>query len=249
MKLSRIFFSGVAAVFALATLGDSASADEVRFIARDGTEVYGEFHQAEGRSRGILLLFHMAGSNLGEYDPLVPVLNKAHFSTLAIDQRSGGNLWGRRNETAFKAKGRKDYSDALNDVEAAIEYAHIGNREPIVLWGSSYSSALVFVAAAHHPEVKAVLSFSPAEYIDGYSIATEAGRISVPVYISSAPSGEEVSSARALASAVPNHLAVQYVPKYGVHGSSTLREDQNPNGAFENWEHVMKFLNNALPIH
>ncbi len=228
-------------------LAASALAQPVSFAAKDGVKIYGDFRQAEGRSRATILLFHMAGSNRSEYAPLAPILNKAGFSTLAIDQRSGGDLWGNINKTAANAKGDSDFADTIPDLEAAIAYGSLQHAGPIAVWGSSYSSALVFVLAARHPEVKALLAFSPAEYIQGYSIEKAAAKLSIPVFITSAPDGDEISSGEALAKAVPDHRAVQYIPKDGVHGSSTLRTDEDPQGASENWKHVMAFLDDAFP--
>jgi alpha-beta hydrolase superfamily lysophospholipase len=228
-------------------LAVSARAEPVSFNAKDGVKIYGDFREAEGKPRGTILLFHMADSNRNEYAPLAPVLNKAGFATLAIDQRSGGDLWGHVNETAAEARGGADYADALTDLEAAVAYGNAKHSGPLAVWGSSYSSALVFIVAARHPEVKALLAFSPAEYIQGYSIEKAAASLSIPVFITSAPDSGEVSSGEALAKAVPGHKAVQYIPAIGVHGSSTLRTDEDPQGAAENWKHVMAFLDSALP--
>lgn len=238
----------LAAVLAFSpVLASPTFAEPVSFAAKDGVKIYGDLRRAEGQSRGTIILFHMAGSNKSEYAPLAPVLNKAGFSTLAIDQRSGGNLWGDVNRTAANAQGGSDFADAIPDLDAAIAYGSAQRTGPIAVWGSSYSSALVFVVAARHPEVKALLAFSPAEYIRGYSIAKEATKLSILVFITSAPDDSEISSAKALAKMVPDNRAVQYVPKSGVHGSSTLRTDANPQGASENWKHVMAFLDSALP--
>lgn len=230
-----------------AALAMPAFAEPVSFNAKDGVKIYGEFQRPEGKPRATILLFHMAGSNRQEYAPLAPVLNRAGFATLAIDQRSGGDLWGSVNQTAAKIRAGAGYADALPDLEAAIAYGNAQHSGPIALWGSSYSSALVFVAAARHPEVKALLAFSPGEYISGYSIEKEAAKLSIPVFITSAPDNDEILSAKALARAVPDHRAVQYVRHNGVHGSSTLRIDKDPQGASENWKHVMAFLDGAFP--
>lgn len=144
-----------------------ALAEPVSIDAKDGVKIYGDFRRAEGQPRATILLFHMAGSNKSEYAPLAPILNKAGFNTLAIDQRSGGDLWGDVNKTAAKARGGADFADAIPDLEAAIAYGSMQHSGPVAIWGSSYSSALVFIAAARHPEVKALLAFSPAEYIQG----------------------------------------------------------------------------------
>jgi len=56
-------------------------------------------------------LFHQAGSNRGEYAMIGPMLAALGFNALAIDQRSGGNAWGRTNETV-KRLGKS--TDALS---------------------------------------------------------------------------------------------------------------------------------------
>ncbi|RKD35923.1 MULTISPECIES: alpha/beta hydrolase [unclassified Rhizobium] len=225
----------------------STLAEPVSFKTRDGVTIFGDFRRAQGDPRALILLFHMAGSNKSEYSPLAPILNKAGFATLAIDQRSGGNLFGGINETAAGVAGTPSYADTLPDLEAAIAYGCTRTSGPLAAWGSSYSSALVFIAAERHPEVKALLAFSPAEYIKGYSIEKEAARLTIPVFITSSPDSDEVQGGGALARAVPGHKAVQYIPAIGVHGSSTLRVDADPAGAAENWKHVMSFLDGAFP--
>ena len=39
----------------------------------------------------------------------------------------------------------------------------------------------------------------------------------------------------------------QYVPKVGIHGSSTLRADRDPSGAEANWTQVTRFLRLLQP--
>lgn len=224
-----------------------AMSQPVSFKSKDNVKIFANFEPAKGKTRGIVLLFHMAGSNKGEYAPLAPTLNRAGFATLAIDQRAGGDRWGEANQTAARAGGNPTFADAIPDLEAALTYAVKRRLGPIVLWGSSYSSALVFIVAARHPEVKALLAFSPAEYIEGYSISKEAAALSIPVYITSARDQSEVDSARLIANAISDKKAKLFVPDNGAHGSATLRVDVNPGGASENWREVMTFLDDALP--
>ena len=231
----------------LPALSLPARAEPVAFSAKDGVQIYGDLRRADGQARGIIVLFHMAGSNKSEYAPLAPELNKAGFATLAVDLRSGGDLWGDKNETVAHAKGRYDYADAIPDLDASIAFAEAERAGPVAIWGSSYSSALVFIVAATHPEVKALLAFSPAEYIAGRSIKKAAAKLSIPVFITSAPDSSEVSAGLALADAVQGRNAVQYIPAHGIHGSSTLRNDEDPSGARENWKHVLSFLDKAFP--
>jgi alpha-beta hydrolase superfamily lysophospholipase len=219
----------------------------VQFKAADGIVVHGDSERPAGRPRGTILLFHQAGSNLAEYAPIAPVLVRAGFATLAIDQRSGGRMWGRANATAAGVKGGADYAAALPDLAAALAQAKGAGPGPIIVWGSSYSAALVFLLAAAHPEIAAVLAFSPGEYIDGQSISGAAARLKIPVFVTSAADRGEIAAARQIAASVPGGRGTQFVPRAGVHGSSTLRQDSDPAGAAANWAAVMAFLDRVAP--
>src|SRR5262249_10208611 len=78
--------------------------------ADDGVTVYGAYYRA-ARPKALILLFHKADSSKGEYATIAPRLVAAGYSALAIDQRSGGDLFG-RNETASKIDRPADFLDA-----------------------------------------------------------------------------------------------------------------------------------------
>jgi alpha-beta hydrolase superfamily lysophospholipase len=86
----------------------TASASEAVILkAADGVTVYGRYTKA-AKPKALILLFHQAGSSKDEYATIAPRLAEAGYSSLAIDQRAGGGLYG-TNETA-KAFGREaDY--------------------------------------------------------------------------------------------------------------------------------------------
>lgn len=221
----------------------AARAETVTFPAADGVKVFAD-HQSSGpSSKGLVILFHQASSSRHEYDSIAPKLRQLGFDTLAVDQRSGGSLFG-PNETAAGARGGADFLSAYKDMEAALKWAEArgGTRSPIV-WGSSYSASLVFVLAAQHPQsVRAVLAFSPGEYFGARSFVRDAAaKVKAPVFVSS-DSGGEAEEARAILAAVPGQAKTQYVPKSGSHGSSSLIESRNPRGATENWQAVKQFL-------
>ncbi|MBY0611665.1 MAG: alpha/beta fold hydrolase [Beijerinckiaceae bacterium] len=221
----------------------AAKADPVSFKAADGVKVFADFQAAGASSKGLVVLFHQASSSRHEYDSIAPKLRQLGFDTLAVDQRSGGSLFG-PNETAAGARGGADFLSAYKDMEAALTWAEMraGNR-PVVIWGSSYSASLVFVLAAQHPQsVKAVLAFSPGEYFGARSFVRDAAaKVKAPVFVSS-DSGGEAEEARVILAAVPGQAKTQYVPKSGSHGSSSLIESRNPRGAAENWRAVDTFL-------
>jgi dienelactone hydrolase len=100
-----------------------------------------------------------------EYAPIAPRLARAGFTVLAIDQRSGDGAFGGTNRTAAGLGRKATYEEALADLEAALAWAKANaSGAPVVVWGSSYSAALVFLLAARHPgDVNGVVAFSPGE--------------------------------------------------------------------------------------
>jgi len=231
----------LAAVSAVAAVPASAAPPPLQ--AADGVHIAAAHQIAAGTRRGIVLLFHQAGTNHGEYDPIAPRLNRMGFDTLAIDQRSGGTAFGHRNETAERVGRDPGYLAAMPDLEAAFTWAQT-QKVPVIVWGSSYSAALVFLLAARHPRaIAAVLAFSPGEYIGGVSIRSAAGKVACPVFATSADDPSEEAAAAAILAASPSPLKRQIRSPGGVHGSSTLRRAN----AEDVWRAVDAFLNQAVP--
>ena len=220
--------------------------EQVTLTASDGIKVYADFYPAESKSQPYILLFHQAGSNRAEYAPIAPRLVKLGFNCLAIDQRSGGELFGSQNETVRHIGHNGEYQDALKDLEAALAWARSdGKNGKVLVWGSSYSAALVFLLTAKHPgEAAGVLAFSPNEYLDDpRSVHAAAAKISVPIFVTSAKDREEIAGAKSILAASPAQQKIQFIPHIsGVHGSSTLRADRNRGGDAENWQAVEQFL-------
>lgn len=218
-------------------------AKPVTLTAADGVKVAADFNAATGTPRGVIVLFHMAGSNKSEYAPIAARLQTAGFATLAIDQRSGGDAFGAHNATVAALGKSTGYAAALPDLEAALAFATVeANTRPVIIVGSSYSAALVFLLAAKQPRVAGVMAFSPGEYLGGVSVKAAAAQVKVPVFVSSAASSSEISAAKSILDASSSAAKVQYVPTAGVHGASTLRDDANPKGAAANWAAVEAFL-------
>lgn len=211
---------------------------EVRLKAADGVTVFGTFYLV-GKGRPIILLFHQASSNRGEYETIAPELVKLGFNALAIDQRSGGTMWNRSNQTRDARGQDSEFPGALPDLEAALAWAKASGYRPILVWGSSYSAALVFVLAAKHPEIAGLLSFSPGEYLGGGHIVRDAAtRVRVPVFATSAKF--EAIQVKPIFEAIASRDKTQFVPEnLGLHGSSALIST-NKN---EYWVAIRAFLN------
>nr|WP_255569001.1 alpha/beta hydrolase [Neoroseomonas alba] len=230
------------------TAQEARAATEVTLQAADGVRVFGTHLAAEGRPRGTVLLFHMAGSNRGEYATIAPELAHRGFDSLAIDQRSGGPAWGRRNETVAALGHATDFAAALPDLDIAFTWAAARpGRGPVLIWGSSYSAALVFLLAARRPGVAAMLAFSPGEYLQGVSVRDAAARVTCPAFVTSSSDAPEIAAATQLVAALRGTPRRQYRPAIGQHGSQTLRSDRNPRGAAAGWEAVGAFLDEVTP--
>ncbi len=208
-----------------------ATAQPTELRAADGLLISAEFRAAQARRRGTILLFHQAGSSLAEYSTIAPELARRGFDTLATDQRSGGENWGRRNATAARLGANPGFMAALQDLQAALAWAR--QRDPsgrVLVWGSSYSASLVFLLAAS-PAVSAVLAFSPGEYLRGTSVRAAAAQVRCPVFVTSSSTANEEAAAEAILAATQGAPKRQFRARPGQHGSSTLRADSNPGGA------------------
>ena len=234
-------------VFVLALLtANVAKAEPVTLRAADGVQVYGQYWPASRKHAPLILAFHQAGSSHVEYAPMAPRLNRLGFSVLAIDQRSGGAEFGGQNRTVTALGRSVSYDAALADLDAAMAWGRSrADGSPVLVWGSSYSAALVFLLAAKHPEqLQGLLAFSPGEYLGRPNAVVEAASsVRVPVFIDQAKDSDEVTASRAIFDALPSADKTLFVARVGgTHGSATLREDRNPRGAEENWGAVERFL-------
>ncbi|GAC1441364.1 MAG: hypothetical protein NVSMB59_01250 [Vulcanimicrobiaceae bacterium] len=214
-------------------------------VATDGIALTADVYRCALRTSPVILLFHQADSGRSEYATIGPRLVLAGYNAIAIDQRSGGALFDPPNATVAKLGRSAPYLDVLRDMDATLAFAKREFPESAVYaWGSSYSASLAFAFAGRHPQdVAAVLAFSPAEYFsDKRFVRKAARRVRVPVFVDSASDPREERAARDVGRAAASKIVVDFVPRSGTHGSSTLRDDTNAGGAAENWEAVTAFL-------
>lgn len=203
-----------------------------------------------------IILCHQAGSSRGEYKDLSDWLNTLGFNTLAIDQRSGKEMNGVKNQTAERAKEQNlptDYLDAEQDIRASI--AHIADlhllmdrSKPIYLMGSSYSASLVIKIAAdtsfdYHKQIAGVMSFSPGEYFSDYQLSKDLPNVNCPLFITC--SKDEVKETSRLADLAKDDLTTFYAPEEpSRHGASAMWE--NTDGYSATREALSNFLNSLL---
>lgn len=224
----------------------SAPATEAKTItltSTDGLAIAADLRAPHPKNAPFVLLCHQAGSSRGEYGPIAPRLVRAGCNCLAIDQRSGRAMNGVENLTAQRAAAKKlptTYLDARRDIEAALAWVRTqGYDGPLVLWGSSYSSALALVVAAE-TEVKlaAVLAFAPGEYLGEKGIVGDAAaKLKTPVLIVSPE--RERAQAEAIFGRIRGGLGVLEIGAGIIHGSRTLYRGAD---ADTTWKTVLEFV-------
>jgi pimeloyl-ACP methyl ester carboxylesterase len=208
--------------------GTETTEGVVTLTASDGGTVAANLVKATGTSKKVLLLFHQAESNRHEYESLQDVFSGWGWDNLAVDLRSGGDAYGSSNETV-KARGSstgEDYGAAKPDLVVAIAWAKQKGYETIVLVGSSYSAALIIVLATTDG-VDGVAAFSPGDFLDpAGSTKTAAAAVAVPFYATGAADEEDQTD-----DIVEGLTDVtRFKNPNGIHGASTMREDDNPAG-------------------
>ena len=225
-------------------LAEFFSYQTISFRSLDGLAVTGNLYEI-GPTNPIILLCHQANYNKYEYADIAPRLNALGYNVLAIDQRSGGTFAGIPNETVQTARAvgisNPSFLDAEQDIVAAVEFLAARYQQQVIVWGSSYSSALALFVAAH-PQVKGALAFSPGNYFqeEKPDLKIFMHKLKKPVFITS--SREEAAELEhTLAKSLDGKYQVQFIPTSGgYHGSKALWEGQE--GAEEYWTAVLRFL-------
>lgn len=232
MVLGAVFLT------ACQTYSGQPFADETpQTLSADGVSIYGYSLGSQlNDDAPLILLFHQGGSNArGEYRDIAAWLQSEGYRTLAWDLRSGGDWHGSENQT--KASMAEDtpsgFCDAYPDLEAALNFAH--DRDPdgsVIVWGSSYSAALVFqLAAKNSDKVDALLAFSPASGapLEGCRASLWAGQVKDPALAVSPVSEMERESVQAQRAVLVDAGIDYLVIENGVHGSSMLLDERTEN--------------------
>ena len=103
------------------------------------------------------------------------------------------------------------------------------------------------LAAEYSGLVKAVLAFSPGDYLEGGAAIKAAQRTWMPVFVSSATTLSEVGFTQPVFDAVASSDKVYFLPRAGSeHGSLSLIRAENPDGYEEVWAAVLTFLQRVV---
>ena len=241
-----------AAVLGLAAPTMALAQEEVTFPAPDGATLYADRYVHEGeQSRGTALLFHDEAGNAQEYADIAPRLTAMGFDAVAVDIRTGANMYGGTNRTLASLETPPTfYDDGLQDVQAALAWARQEYPDsPMLLWGSGPSGDMVIVTAADDPEgIAGVLVFSPFSLLMRSDEAEAASRLSMPLFVTYATTpSNELPTVSKITDSVPPEMLTLHTPEIGAYGVTTLTESGNPNGWEPNWAAVEEFLNRVAP--
>jgi len=255
--MQKLIWVVAAAAIMLAGTPGVSSADggfkSIDYPTAGGIQGRADVYDSKNESATLVLLFHQAGWSRGEYREIAPKLVKQGYRVMAVDQRSGGTVNGVRNETHSRAKRMglaRDYLDAYVDMQAALAYARkeLGATR-IILWGSSYSAALVFrLAADDAANVVGVMAFAPGEYFEKQEgpdyIRAFSRRVEQPLFVTS--SKKEREQVKPIFDASPAKKKILFTPaSRGQHGSRALWRKWSDNDVY--WASVDGFLERYAP--
>ena len=227
-----------------------AQKQKITFMTSDSLEVTADQYLVN-EEYPYLILFHQEGSSRGEYNETALKFSKLNFNCLSVDLRSGETSNYIRNETARKARNTgkpSRFIDALNDINASIEYAHNLNNQDVILIGSSFSASLCMMAGKNNPNVKAVIAFSPGEFFgDDLRIEQALDTFPKPLFVTGTETEYPyISQMLQKISTQDNVTFFKPADAPGQHGSRALWED-NPSKD-EYWLALLLFFNSLKNI-
>ncbi len=221
--------------------------NEFQYFTKDGIDVSGDLFISD-KKRPTILLFHQGGSNgRAEYATIIPRLLDLNFNVVSIDQRVGGQIYGKFNRTVAKIPINEfGYCDALQDLLGALDFLNRNELNgPRILWGSSYSAALVIQLAGNSSLVlDRALAFSPSfnpKAMEGCHPNQYFAEVNIPLLVLR-PESEMFERSIEQFNLAEQHGHQTYIAENGTHGSSMLVEERVEGDISENWKVVENFL-------
>lgn len=214
----------------------------ITFLSKDDVIITADIYLVN-ETLPYMILCHQEGYSRGEYSETAPKLNKFRYNCIAIDARAGSEINNKRNETAFRAKAKNkptSYSDAEQDILAAIDYAYKQSKQKVILIGSSYSASLAMKIGTTNDKVKAVIAFSPGgDFAKEINLKELIKNYNKPIFVTS--SKAEAPSVSSFIKDIKSQKKEQFIPSgKGAHGSSALWKGNSTY--HEYWLALMMFM-------
>jgi hypothetical protein len=217
--------------------------EKVSFYSSDSLKITADLY-LKGYEYPFILLFHQADASRGEFTEIANRLRNLDYNCLAVDLRVGDKINYIQNETAERAKSKgltQNFIDAKKDIQAAISFVSKFNKNSVILFGSSYSASLCLITAKENNHVKAVVAFSPGEFLRPDVIVKDfITGLGKPIFIYSTEL--EYEYVMQLMSGVAEQYKTIYKPKNsnGVHGAKALWKSSESSD--ESWLELLLFF-------
>jgi dienelactone hydrolase len=242
------------ALASLLALAPAIPVERLVFTTDDGVTIYGELYRADAPGDApVALLFHQGAGSSAEYTEIAPRLVGAGYHAIAVDQRRGGDMFGRANRTleALGDQPPASYCEVYPDLQATLREARArGLTGPVVAWGSSYSASLVMRLTLEHPDdIVAVASFSPAsgEPMAGCEPEPWARRLGRPLFVGRPSRELEIDWIREQHDLLRSLDATIFIAPEARHASSMLAPERNATSTESAWAALSAFLYEHAP--
>lgn len=235
----------------LVLLAATASAEEVvRFPGADGFELEASYTASAVANAPVAICLHQYQSDKDSWKPLLPALQEAGFTTLALDQRGHGGSTKKGGETVkVEDVPHEKFGELLRrgpeDVKAALTWLRSKGHaaKQVVLFGSSYGCSVALLTHAQVPEVKALVLLSPGEEYFGVDVRAALNAWNGPLLLFSLTEDTHHATATALLTQCakahrgkegkgPRWAFVEY--ESSGHGTSVLELREKPRGVQQN---------------
>lgn len=215
----------------------------ITMMSEDGVTITADLYY-KSADLPYVLMFHQDNSSRGEYQDIAPRIMDMGYNCLAVDLRVGGSSNYIENETSKSARSKglqSTYLETENDIATIIEYAYKKSGQPVIMFGSSYSSALCIKLGINNARVGAMVVFEPGEFLKpDYLIKENAAEIDKPVFV--ATTSANLSYVKSMFSATDAANLTYYYPNSpsNLRGAKVLWPDNTNNKDY--WLSLLLFF-------
>lgn len=140
--------------------------ERIAFETEDGVTIVGDWYAVEASPRWVVLLLHMMPATRSSWQPLVPLLTTAKFSTLAIDLRGHGESIrqrGREIPLTHEAFTDEEHQASILDIASAHSWLVGQDVAPnhVIIVGASIGANLALRYLSMHTHVPSAALLSP----------------------------------------------------------------------------------------